>query len=134
MTTSPGRPRQRCPAITGRRMLCRAASTFQSGHGTDFRSDTPLSPGWNLHLDATARVAQFLSRESLYSCGKLGFGFVFFSYTLKSLNKSDSFLSKGLWPTGGLVQPSAGKTAVDAELAANVRDAVPPHIDVVVLE
>ena len=59
---------------------------------------------------------------------------MFVSYTLKSLNKSDSFLSKGLWPTGGLVQPSAGKTAVDAELAANVRDAVPPHVDVVVLE
>ena len=35
---------------------------------------------------------------------------------------------------GNLVQHSAGETAVDAELAADVRTPDPPHIDVVVLE
>ena len=35
-----------------------------------------------------------------HSCGTPGFGFEFFSYTLKSETHRDSFFSSGFWPTG----------------------------------
>src|SRR5262245_26810114 len=38
--------------------------------------------------------------ETYHSCGRPGFGFEFFSYTLKSVIQIDSFFSNGLWPTG----------------------------------
>src|SRR5215469_18120034 len=36
-TTSPGRPRQRCPATPSPPIKCRTASTSHTGHGTDSR-------------------------------------------------------------------------------------------------
>jgi hypothetical protein len=39
-------------------------------------------------------------RQHYQSCGRPGFGFEFFSYTLKSVIQSDSFFNNGLWPTG----------------------------------
>jgi hemoglobin len=40
-TTSPGQPRQRCPATTSPPMMCRTASASHTGRGTDFRCKTP---------------------------------------------------------------------------------------------
>jgi hypothetical protein len=39
-TTSPGRPRQRCPATTSPPMMCRTASVSHTGRGTDSKSKT----------------------------------------------------------------------------------------------
>src|SRR5258708_5564544 len=40
-TTSPGRPRQQCPATTSPPMMCRTASASHTGHGTDSKCKTP---------------------------------------------------------------------------------------------
>src|SRR5580698_9431372 len=45
-TTSPGRPRQRCPVITGPPMMFRRDSASHAGHGTDSKGNTlRLTPG-----------------------------------------------------------------------------------------
>jgi hypothetical protein len=46
------------------------------------------------------RARPQLKSALYYSCGRPGFGFEFFSYTLKSVIQSDSFFNNGLWPTG----------------------------------